>query len=248
MISETKMKELEAKGLHVNTVPLNFIPTKVDLDCICYFKLQENLAPLIIERFRNHESPLYPVGIQGLSNIKDNAQIGSYRKTIYDEPLANYLSKFIMSQLPDTVVTDAYSPTDTGTEETTLWKMNRVSPLFRYMEYEGGGEHYAHYDAPYVTDENTRTLFSGVMYLTTNASCGTRILLDNQDHVKFKDRKTEDFKCRNEKLATWVFLQSQENYVSIFPHGVCHDVTVNSLDKRIIIRFDIECTKVKQCN
>ena len=135
---------------------------------------------------------------------------------------------------------------DSGTEEDTMWHLDCVSPLFRYMRYKDGGEHFAHYDAPYVTDDDTRTLFSGVLYLTTN-EVFTRFILDNQFNIPFSQRDTKDWTIPLEESDKHMYAakKSVENTCIIFPHGVCHDVSKNIEGKdRIIIRFDIQCIKV----
>lgn len=247
MISENKLKELQTKNIAVNTTEfiLSSDAPLVTIDTIKYLTLLPCLSPVLIQRFRDHESQLYPVGIQGLSDVTNKDQIGSFRKTIYDPSLAEFLSKLILPHFHSHVLTNIYSPVQTDTEEETKWKVNCISPLFRYMEYNKGGEHYAHYDAPYVTDEKTRTLFSGVLYLTTN-NCGTRILQDHQQDIPFSKRNIQDHtKTLKKGTPVWAYFPSLADRVSIFPHGVCHDVSENTENtKRIIIRFDIECTKV----
>ena len=247
-MNHAKKLELAEKGIHINDTTFSLYSHLNNLDETSIFELSlypSNFSSQCINRFENFNSQFYPVGTQGLSDIQ-NGEIGSYRKTVYDESLADLLTLMILPQLPKFVTTTNLSPVDTGTEEDTIWHLDCVSPLFRYMRYKDGGEHFAHYDAPYVTDNETRTLFSGVLYLTTN-EVFTRFILDNQFNIPFSQRDTKDWTIPLEESDKHMYAakKSVENTCIIFPHGVCHDVSKNIEGKdRIIIRFDIQCIKV----
>ena len=240
-MNDLKRKELEAKGIPVNTKPFRFnskLLLPVSEITLFDFFLPLGLSDILIERFTSFESPFYPVGTQGLSDVTDG-DIGSYRKTIYDENLAEYLSNCIMQQLPKWVELNEYSPVENNGKK--CWELIGLSPLFRFMKYKENGSHNPHYDAPYIVDDYTQTLFSGVIYLTTN-EVYTRCILDKQSNIPFSKRNTSDWSTTLEEAGNTVYAakKSIKDTCFIFPHGICHDVSKNLEGKeRIIIRFDI---------
>lgn len=246
-MNELKRQELKDKGISINED--TFPPTSsfvMDEFTTFSLKLPSGFSQLLINRFESFSSPLYPVGKQGLSDVDNGEDIGSYRKTVYDEALAFHLTKLLLPQLPPLVYTDVLSPVQTGDHDSTqLWSLDCITPLFRYMKYEKGGGHNPHYDSSFVTNSCTRTLFSGILYLTTN-EVYTRLIKDNQMCIPFKERNTEDWL---EPLPAGNLVYHAKKSIKdtcfIFPHGVCHDVSENTEDNtRIIIRFDVQGTKV----
>ena len=111
---------------------------------------------------------------------------GSKRITNYDIKFANYLNHILSGKLPSVINLNDYSPVDwqsQNPEKYNVWAFEGVSPVFRYMEYTQGSEHFPHYDAPFISKENplVRTLMSGVLYLTTNKSGATGFIIDGQN-------------------------------------------------------------------
>lgn len=247
-MNELKRQELKDKGIAINENMFNHHPTSLVVDEFTTFnlKLPTYFSRLLIDRFESFSSPFYPVGKQGLSDINELEGIGSYRKTVYDESLAQHLTEILLPQLPPLVYTDKLSPVQTEIDNgKQLWSLECITPLFRYMKYEKGGGHNPHYDSSFVTNSCTRTLFSGVLYLTTN-EVYTRLIKDGQMCIPFKDRNTADW-SNPLPSGNLVYLakKSIEDTCFIFPHGVCHDVSENTEgNTRIIIRFDIQGTKV----
>ena len=119
-------------------------------------RLDHNLfkkdVPIIFNRFQQ-DKKLHPVGVQGLSDLSREDSTGSQRQTVHDKCLAQFLTKAIWSSSSlsiTPVVLDEYSPVDwqsQNPEQLNYWIPLHVSPVFRYMEYSEGGEHYTHYDA-----------------------------------------------------------------------------------------------------
>ena len=208
--------------------------------------LNSEQVRLILDRCQK-DNELYPVGLQGLSDVSDEEAIGSHRQTLHDIGLAQYLTQKIWTN-PDLFITpvvlDEYSPVDwqsKNPDKLNYWTPLHVSPVFRYMEYSEGGEHYTHYDAPYIDKTNPliRTLQSGVLYLTTNDVC-TRFIDEIQSSLPFVDRNLSDWTEPTDPSLILNAVSSTEGFVLLFPHQLPHDVSKHpGKDKRIIIRFDI---------
>lgn len=200
----------------------------------------------ILNRFQSNKT-LHPVGVQGLSDLSEKDSIGSLRQTVHDKCLSHLITQVLWS-CPSLnispVVLDEYSPVDwqsQNPDELNYWIPLHVSPVFRYMEYEEGGEHYTHYDAPYIDKENPliRTLQSGVLYLTDN-DVYTRFIEDFQDTLTFSERDLSDWKFPAQKNLVNSAVRSEAGKVLVFPHQLAHDVSKHpGGSKRIIIRFDI---------
>lgn len=186
---------------------------------------------------------LAPVSINGL--MENNYGIGSQRATGWSIQLANELSKLIVPHLDEKFCSDTTS-TDwwqDNPDKNPLWIPIQVSPLFRFMKYESGGEHYAHYDAGFLYEDGVhRTLKSFVIYLTTNKSGATRFIRDNSNSLNVWDRDHSDWNRRVLKNEVLYSFLPKEGSILIFDHRICHDVDVYLGEKdhsRIIIRGDL---------
>lgn len=182
------------------------------------------------------------VSVQGNKDALD-MRIGSNRTTMWCPELADALWQIIDSELPserrmkDDTLTDWWQ----GDGARLDWKPIAVSPLLRFMKYDKGGQHYAHYDAGFIyPDDRYRTLQSFVIYLTTNSTGATRFIDDKQTGSIW-NRKHEDWS--RETLPEEVLASSypKEGNILIFDHRMCHDVEKYLGDEgdRIIIRGDI---------
>lgn len=190
----------------------------------------------------------YNVGLNGLPN---NKEIGSKRITIYNPELAKYLNQKLLFKIPYRKV-DKFTSVDHGSKFTGVFKPIGISPLFRYMIYNPKSSgHNPHYDSPYVllNDENNnvRTLFSGVIYLTTHTNTGATVLInDGQDNLEFSNRNTSDWDNSDyQELENNRYLPNAGN-VLLFDHQICHAVEPNNSNtQRIIIRFDVFFEELK---
>ncbi|MEI1280441.1 2OG-Fe(II) oxygenase [Leptospira venezuelensis] len=186
---------------------------------------------------------LSPVSINGI--MYQNYGIGSQRATGWSIQLADLLSELIIPHLKEKFCSEKTS-TDWWQEnpkKNPLWFPVQVSPLFRFMKYDSGGEHYAHYDAAFIyKDSIYRTLKSFVIYLTTNQSGATRFIQDNLENIDVWKRNHSDWDRRALKEEVLSAFLPKEGSILIFDHRICHDVDVylgeNDLP-RIIIRGDI---------
>lgn len=217
---------------------------------------QHIIPPAVCDRiveFMMRAPRLAPVSVQGMAGSPGgpadseptNDKVGSLRTTTWSPPLAAQLEG-VFESLPlcrgDRVMND-YTATDWWQEGMhRRWRYVGVSPMLRYMRYEEGGEHYAHYDAAFIYPDPTyRTLTSVVIYLSTNSSGATRFVRDNQSTVPVWNRRHEDWSRRvvtDEVVASSL---PTKGSVLFFDHRLCHDVAPydGAEGSRIIIRGDL---------
>lgn len=189
-----------------------------------------------------------PVSYTGMSgNYTEGDPIGSYRASNYTPEYANVLWERIKNYIPKYRYFNENSPTDYDNHE--VWEAIGVSPLLRFIKYEDGGKLVVHYDAPYVENEDTRTLQSFVIYIYhDNELVGgaTRYLHDKQANIPVKDRDLSDqIRFANKDEVRYNFLPEDGTGV-IFDHRLLHDAQeVKGKGRKIIIRTDIMYRKVK---
>jgi hypothetical protein len=189
------------------------------------------------------------VSIHGRKDVPDD-RTGSIRTTAWCPQLAEELWTKKLSELfIETITFNEKSPTDwwQGDKTRTHWKSIGISPMMRFMKYEKDGQHFAHYDAAYIyPNDNIRTLFSMVIYLTTNENGGsTRFIKDDQDDINVWDRDHKDW--IREVVTDEVLFSSKpiQGNILIFPHRMCHDVEKYIGESpRIIIRGDVICESI----
>lgn len=200
----------------------------------------------IIEHFEK-DSQFYPVGVQGKSDVSKNEQIGSHRITVHDVSFSRYLTHCLFNHPNSNIIPlrlTETSPVDwksDNPEELNYWIPLHVSPVFRYMKYKKGGNHFVHYDSSFKTHDNPliRTMQSGVLYLSDN-KVYTRLINDKQAELSFDKRTHLDWTQKALKEDVVLNVESIKGNILTFPHYLPHDVTENFEDKdRIVIRFDI---------
>ena len=190
------------------------------------------------------QSPRFEnVTVQGIKDVPDD-RIGSIRTTAWSTKIADEIWEKKFKFFMQDIACSTKTPTDwwQGDNERRLWKPVGISPMLRFMKYENGGQHYAHYDAGHIyKDDKFRTLCSFVMYLTTNENGGTtRFIEDQQSDLNEWERKHEDWP--RESREDEVLFRSKPiiGNVLVFPHRLCHDVEKYFGDTpRIIIRGDV---------
>lgn len=195
-----------------------------------------------------------PVSVAGFSTGMTSANTmgpaGSMRTTMW----APQLSEMVWDQIKmffgprymsDTTSTDWWQSDSGHTEPHRThkhWAAVGASPMMRFMKYEEGGEHYAHYDAGYFYDDGEhRTLMSFVMYLTTNTEGGaTRFIKDTQSDLPVWKRTHDDWDRPVTQDEVIKAVQPKEGSILVFDHRLCHDVSPYlGENPRIIVRGDI---------
>lgn len=194
------------------------------------------------------------VGVQGMMDKKDE-HIGSVRTSVWSPEIAEIIWNKIRNcstMFGYTLNCDKYTATDwwqglTGKELSQAinnknnYKPIALSPLLRFMRYEKGGQHFAHYDAGFIYPNNKfRTLKSFVLYLTTNDGAATRFIDDKQKDKPIWEREHNDFS----RPATEDEIIGKSECIAgnmlIFNHRICHDVEQYLGNQpRMIIRGDI---------
>ncbi len=188
------------------------------------------------------------VGVQGMKDKKDD-RIGSIRTSIWSPETADQIWQKIKRYIPNVngshnTPTDYWQGYSKSFLESSTLEYNPVafSPLLRFMKYEKGGQHYAHYDAGYIyPNYHYRTLKSVVIYLTTNKGAATRFIKDNQDDINIWDRNHDDWARPVNEEEILGKSECIAGNILIFDHRMCHDVEhyLGDDGPRIIIRGDI---------
>lgn len=185
------------------------------------------------------------VSVQGRKDVPDY-RVGSTRTSIWSPKLAEQLWKKIKIDVHsdrEHLMHD-HSPTDwwQGNKGRRWWTPVGLTPMFRFMRYDAGGQHYAHYDAGFIyPDDCYRTLKSVVIYLTTNEDGGaTRFIEDGQGNLPIWDRKHDDWTREVFSQEVITKVQPKAGSILIFDHRLCHDVELyTGTAPRIIIRADV---------
>lgn len=184
-----------------------------------------------------------PVGITGMQgNYTPGDRIGSWRASLWTPEYATTLWERISPLLPAETF-DALYPTD---HEDDQWTPVGVSPLLRFIRYTDDGALVEHYDAPFISDDNTRTLKSVVLYLHHDATLTggqTRFLTDAQaglpvSEMDFADGGILASDAGPERVR--VAVDPVAGTGLIFPHRIRHDSAPTAgAGEKIIIRTDL---------
>ena len=200
-----------------------------------------------IIKFMNQAPNMSPVSVQGNQDHLDN-RIGSVRTTMWNMSFAEQLWKlFLKNKLDHKRLFGPESLTDWWQHgEKDCWETVAISPMIRYMKYQKGGQHYAHYDAAYIyPDTNYRSLMSIVLYLTDNETGATRFIDDGQTgHVKYRNHEDWIREAKDEEVIAKI--KPRRGKLLIFDHRMCHDVEQydGAEGDRIIIRGDLIFKKI----
>lgn len=189
-----------------------------------FIQIQDLLSYDEVDRVTNfiYSQDCIPVGLDGIKeNYKEGDRIGSYRLSLYNEEMASNIWERIKN------IVTAYNDND--------WTPIGVNPLFRVIIYKEGGELIPHYDAPYISDKNTMTRKSMVIYLTDNTEGFTDFLLDDQNSVINKDYSDRP----NYSGKVMSSFKPTAGSSLIFDHRLLHSVKALKNETKIIIRTDI---------
>jgi hypothetical protein len=185
-----------------------------------------------------------PVSVQGRNDVPDD-RVGSVRATGWCVDLSTKLWSMMAQHIDKSKNVDEFTATDWWQGEhggTGDWQTVGITPMLRFMRYEKGGQHYAHYDAGFIyKDDRYRTLMSFVLYLTTNTEGGaTRFIEDGQGNIPVSERAHEDWirEVKPEEIRAANYPVKGD--ILFFDHRICHDVESYRGDgPRIIVRGDI---------
>lgn len=186
-----------------------------------------------------------PVGKDGILNhYKEGDEIGSWRMTCFEPKLAEALWNRIKSRLPKIRIVNEMTPTDwDGSKE---WEPIGINPAFRFIRYNKNEFLVPHYDAPYIQDEDVRSLSSLVLYLSSNNGGATRFIRDKQTKLPLSERNYEDWtEVAGDDLVDFM-VNPVEGDALIFDHRILHDSERITGDQiKTIIRTDIMYRRVR---
>lgn len=178
------------------------------------------------------------VGTDGFAS-KPVEQVGNYRLSNYNMGLADLLWGRLAPLLPCLRMMDAHTPTDHDGHY--KWKPVGVSPLFRFIRYNEGGQLVAHYDETYKESDKRRTLMSMVIYLTDNVHGATRFLKDSQSGKPMSEMNFADWDRAGNDDEVILRCNPRNGDAIIFDHRLLHDgEPLQPGDpEKVIIRTDI---------
>jgi len=235
----------EIRGLNGNAFIIHHALNEFDCaDLRAFFAEAPIAAPVSVAGFNESMSSANTMGVTG-----------SMRTTMWTPELAELVWDQIKMffgprYMEDTTSTDWWQA-KSQIRPLSVWhemKIHRhwaavgASPMMRFMKYEDGGEHYAHYDAGYFyPDGEHRTLMSFVLYLTTNTEGGaTRFIKDAQSDLPVWKRTHDDWDRQVKEEEVIKAVQPREGSILVFDHRLCHDVQPYlGENPRIIVRGDI---------
>lgn len=198
--------------------------------------LSDDEIEQLVTAFRNSKTK--EANVFGYTN-EQTEQKGSHRATLYNVEMAKVIWNRIADIFPSFQIAEV---PNTDWEKGEIYVPLGVSPLMRYIGYEEGGSLVPHYDYAYCEDDK-KTLYSVVIYLTDNEKGATRFLRDEQSESWEKDLK--DWLPENKGDAEVIKeVLPKAGNILIFPHHLLHDSDFVDSEK-IIIRTDIVCQKIK---
>lgn len=186
---------------------------------------------------------LVPTGKDGYTNsYQTGREASSWRLSVFNQSLADILWWRIKEFIPAIRIMQPHDKTDFYPHE--VWTPVGLSPLIRFIKYLEGGELIPHYDAPFAYSDTQKTLMSVVIYLTTNKSGATRIIIDPQDRKPFAQRSFQDWLRPASNQEVEQSFLPQEGSGIIFDHRTLHDAeAVAPGEVKIILRTDIVFVK-----
>ena len=186
-----------------------------------------------------------PVSVSG--HRDGDTSLGSVRATAWAPSLGRALWERIRAAVPALREMGDRTPTDWyalgGRSAHRRWRAMGVGPVLRFMRYEAGGRHCAHYDMGYDYPDARRSLMSLVAYLTTvpeGAGGRTRIVRDGQEALPVWDRCHDDWTrpVRDDEVVAAV--RPVRGDILLFDHRLCHDVEhYTGAASRVIVRGDV---------
>lgn len=203
---------------------VNFIGNdfKKDIHVIENFLSQDEFELLIKLQ---KENPTIPVGIDGIArHYVVGDKVHSYRSTFYSEAIAASLFKRIQHKL--SLMISAYE------SSTDIFEAIGLNPAFRFIDYTQDGFLVPHYDFPYKKDDDTLTLMSLVIYLTSSLDGKTRFISEH----RINDYSDWDRKAKTKEILFSV--SPKAGSALLFPHNILHDSEEVDSNK-VILRTDV---------
>jgi hypothetical protein len=181
-------------------------------------------------------------------SLKEKEKIGAERSYIFSKRFSKKIKKRIKGIIEKEIIVNRKNDSIDYLGYKN-WKLKKVNPLLRIIEYKKYGKKYGgrlipHYDYPYDKNNKERSLKTIVIYLTTNKSGATRFLKDNikkarkEKSIYKKDYKDKDYIPKKNKIIKEVF--PEKGKAIVFDHRMLHDAgEITYKEKKIIIFMDI---------
>jgi hypothetical protein len=166
-----------------------------------------------------------PVGDDGYAqHYLPGQPVCSGRATMYSESIAQRLFQRIQSLLRP-------APNRYGQGEQLL--PCGVNPALRFIDYPSAGYLVPHYDFPYKASERSLTLYSLVLFLTSNVDeGGTRFIRE------YRENDDSDWLRPATKDEVLACVYPRAGCALLFPHHVLHEGQATRT-RKTIIRTDI---------
>lgn len=210
------------------------------------FTSENFLSELEIEFFEKliENEVNVPVGVTGYyDEYQDGDQIGSFRGTIFTPEIAKALFERLKGVYPED--RDFKASLNSDHDSHSDWEFIGINPLFRFIKYLDGGELVPHYDAPFIQDEDQRTLVTMVIYLTNNHSGQTRFINDPQSNLPVSKRDLSDWKIKPKNEDILFTIYPEKGKIALFDHRIIHDCEPLNHEEKTIIRTDLMFKKRK---
>jgi hypothetical protein len=187
------------------------------------FLTADEVAGLLVDVESNRQ---IPVGRDGyVKNFSEGQDVCSRRSTLYSEQLASMFFQRIKKHLSPEInryVTGEHVFSPVG-----------VNPALRFIDYPAGGWLVPHYDFPYRVSDGEMTLYSLVIFLTSNPADGaTRFIHEYREH------DDSDWSRKAEESEVLLSLNPQAGDAILFPHDMLHEGQFTS-QRKVILRTDI---------
>lgn len=178
-----------------------------------------------------------PVGVDGiLSHYKEGDVIGSYRGSLYSDFIASIIFNRLKFLYPKR---NNFIKSNTDHDNYNDWFFEGINPLLRFIRYKKSGFLIPHYDAPFIKNDNEKSLSTLVIYLTNNDDGETRFLYDDQINLKVGDRDFSDKNFSPTEKDVLLKIRPRAGDAIIFDHRLLHDSDKVGKNEKIIIRTDL---------
>lgn len=196
------------------------------------------------------QQPWVAVGVNGRLELGELSidQIGSYRASCYSQQFADLLWKRLQTLMPEERFLNQESQTDW--DGTAYWRPVGVSPLMRFIKYGPGGFLVPHYDAPYIYNQQKRTLMSVVLYIAKDQTVeggATRFIVDSQKKLPVAERQLDDWPriATDEEVSSSI--EPAAGSALVFDHRILHDAEiVGGIGEKLLLRTDIEFVRAME--
>lgn len=207
----------------------------------------------LLQIYENNVNDKVQANVYGYRDELKTNHSGSDRLTLYSVELSELIYKRILPYIPQIISGDTHKNL-TVDDCSVLYKSVGVNPSFRYIAYGSGGMLVPHYDYPFKDNVyDGITLYTVVLYLTSNTTGATRFFKDCNADIPWQDRDISDMSYEdsmtfNKNLTEddiLVYNVPVGCSIAIFPHGMLHDCSEVIGEQKIIMRTDVMYKQIK---